>query len=188
MENATKALLIAAAVLIVIILVALGIKLLGDSGNVADSADEVGEHVVVKADKVSKETLGILDDINNKNLVKVKDMTTSVSNSYYQNVFPQNPKVLLEASTKYILSFDYKINHADYAIGCGIGYGKTHYSKDILYSVTYPNQKEGTFSKTFTTPATFITNEPYLQIRFARMNRPGNFSVEIENVRFKKVQ
>ena len=45
MENATKALLIAAAVLIVIVLVALGIKLLGTTGNTDESAKIAGNSI-----------------------------------------------------------------------------------------------------------------------------------------------
>lgn len=187
MENSTKALLIAAAVLIVIIIVALAINILSSSTDNADSTDEVGEAVSVKSDEATREVLGILDDLNNKNLISVPDGKLEF-NYWYQNYFPKNPKLLLEPNTKYVLSFDYKINYADSTVGCGIGYGKTHYSKDILYSVTYPNQTKGTFVKTFTTPANFITDEPYLQLRFARMNQPGNLSVEISNVRFKKVK
>lgn len=187
MENATKALLIAAAVLIAIILVAMAISLLNSVGNTSDSAEQVGERVVVEADNVSGDVISLLDDLNNKNLINVADRKEEF-NWWYQNYFPKNPKLLLEPSTTYVLSFDYKINYADSTVGCGIGYGKTHYSKDILYSVTYPNQTEGKFVKTFTTPSTFNTDEPYLQLRFARMNQPGKLNVEIENVRFKKVQ
>lgn len=188
MENSTKALLIAAVVLIVIILIAIAINILNSSEGTGDSADQVGEAITVEADEVSKETLSILEDIQNKNLIKAEDRIITVTSGYYQNYFPQNPKILLESNTKYILSFDYKVEYADYTIGCGIGYGKTHYSKDILYSVTYPNQTEGKFTKTFTTPSTFITDEPYLQIRLARMGKSGRFRVEVSNIKFKKVQ
>ena len=187
MENATKALLIVAAVLIAIILVAMSINLLNSTGDTSDSAQQVGDRIIVEADDVSRDVISILDDLNNKNLTYIDDRKEEF-NWWYQNYFPKNPKLLLEPSTTYILSFDYRINYADSTVGCGIGYGKTHYSKDILYSVTYPNQTEGTFVKTFTTPSTFNTDEPYLQLRFARMNQPGKLSVEIENVRFKKVQ
>lgn len=188
MENATKALLIAAAVLIAIILIALGISIVNSTGDVSDSADEVGTQIAVKADDISEDTLSILDDINNENLIKVANRVATVNNEYYENYFPDNPKLLLEPNTTYILSFDYEIISADYSIGCGIGYGKTHYAKDILYSVTYPNQTKGKFSKTFKTPNTFNTDKPYLQIRFARMNNPGKFKVNIKNVKFKKAQ
>lgn len=185
MENATKALLIVAAVLITIILIATAISILNSSGNAADFAGEIGEGITVEADDVSSGVINFLDDLNSENLIRVADRTEEF-NWWYTNYFPKNPKLMLEPSTRYVLSFDYKINYADSTVGCGIGYGKTHYSKDILYSVTYPNQTEGKFVKTFTTPSSFNTDEPYLQLRFARMNRPGRVSVEIKNVKFKK--
>lgn len=45
MENATKALLIAAAVLIAIVLIALGVNLLSAGGDTADQAGQVGEEL-----------------------------------------------------------------------------------------------------------------------------------------------
>ena len=45
MENATKALLIAAAVLIAIVLVALGVRLLNASGDTSDQADKVANQL-----------------------------------------------------------------------------------------------------------------------------------------------
>ena len=41
MENATKALLIAAAVLVVIVIIALGVRLLGTAGDTSESAEQV---------------------------------------------------------------------------------------------------------------------------------------------------
>lgn len=186
MENSTKALLIAAGVLVVIVIVAMSISILNSSEGISDSADKVSDGVSQESDDVTKEAIGVLDDVNNKNLINAEDEEVNI-NYWYQNYFPQNPKILLEPDTEYTLSFDYKVIYADYTVGCGIGYGKTHYIKDILYSVTYPNQTEGRFIKTFKTPSTFITDEPYLQLRFARMNQAGNLSVEIENIKFKKV-
>lgn len=45
MENASKALLIAAAVLIAIVLVALGVKLLGNVGNTKEKAEQIGQQI-----------------------------------------------------------------------------------------------------------------------------------------------
>ena len=123
MENSTKALLIAAAILIVIIIVALAINILGSSDGTADSIDEAGDAVSVKSDEATREVLGIIDDLNNKNLINVPDSKLEF-NYWYQNYFPQNPKLLLEPNTIYFLSFDYKINYADSTVGCGIGYRK----------------------------------------------------------------
>ena len=45
MENATKALLIAAAVLIAIVLIALGVNLLGAAGDTSDEAGKVANQL-----------------------------------------------------------------------------------------------------------------------------------------------
>ena len=45
MENATKALLIAAAVLIAIVLIALGVRLLDSAGDTSKQADKVGAQI-----------------------------------------------------------------------------------------------------------------------------------------------
>ena len=45
MENATKALLIAAAVLIAIVLIALGVNLLGSAKDTSGQAQQVGEQL-----------------------------------------------------------------------------------------------------------------------------------------------
>lgn len=49
MENASKALLIAAAILIVIILVAFGVKVLNSTSGSKDSASTIGEHLSMAA-------------------------------------------------------------------------------------------------------------------------------------------
>lgn len=188
MENTAKALLIAASVLIVILIVAISLRIFNSSNNTADSVGKVGGALSSTTTDVSKDVIDIIKDTTSKNLIKVKDFTINISNKYYHSYFPKNPKVLLEPNTEYILIFDYKINSADYTIGCGIGYGETYYRKDIIYSATYPNQTEGRFEKTFTTPSSFIESMPYLQIRFARMGKPGNMNVEISNVSFRKTQ
>lgn len=189
MENTTKALLIAASVLIVILLVTFALRILNSTNNdISDSADNVGEGITSQTEDASKKLSNIFKDTTSKNLVNISDFNINMNNFYYHSYFPTNPVVLLEPNTKYTLSFDYKINSADYRIGCGIGYGETYYQKDIIYSQTYPNQTKGTFEKTFTTPSSFIVSKPYLQLRFARMDRPGNFNVDISNVAFRKVK
>lgn len=45
MENATKALLIAAAVLIVIVLIALGVKLLNSTSNISEQTEQTSESI-----------------------------------------------------------------------------------------------------------------------------------------------
>lgn len=50
MENATKALLIAAAVLIAIVLIALGVRLLNSAGDSSDKAQDVANQMDASAD------------------------------------------------------------------------------------------------------------------------------------------
>ena len=64
MENATKALLIAAAVLIAIVLVALGVNLLSGVGDTTDQAEQVGsaigEGIGSASDKVTSSLMGTM--------------------------------------------------------------------------------------------------------------------------------
>lgn len=117
MENSTKALLIAAAVLIAIIIVALSISLLNSSGDMSESVDKVGEEISSETEGISQDAVGIIDDIGRKNLIKVPDRTITLNNKHYDEYFPKNPKLLLEPNTKYELSFDYKIEYAEYTVG-----------------------------------------------------------------------
>lgn len=185
MDNSSKALLITAAILITITIITLSISILKSNNRVSESANESGEKISVTADKVSDEITSTLNDLDN-NLIKVKNRKIEFTNKWYENYFPTEPKLLLNPNTTYVLSFDYKINYADDIVGCGIGYGEFYYKTDIIYSVIYPNQTAGKFIKTFSTPNTFNTDKPYLQLRFARMDNAGKLSVEIKNIKFKK--
>lgn len=51
MENATKALLIAAAILITIVIIAIGVLLLGNSSDVSEQADKVGTSLSTSAEE-----------------------------------------------------------------------------------------------------------------------------------------
>ena len=55
MENATKALLIAAAVLVVIVIIALGVRLLGAAGDSSTQAQEVSETLTTTTEKAASE-------------------------------------------------------------------------------------------------------------------------------------
>jgi len=55
MENATKALLIAAAVLVVIVIIALGVRLLGAAGDSSTQAKEVSETLTTTTEKAATE-------------------------------------------------------------------------------------------------------------------------------------
>ena len=63
MENATKALLIAAAVLIAIVLIALGVNLLNSSGNAADQAGDVSEELNSTTDQAIQDIQGSLSQL-----------------------------------------------------------------------------------------------------------------------------
>ena len=55
MENATKALLIAAAVLVVIVIIALGVRLLGTAGDSSGQAQEVSNQINSTTEKAKTE-------------------------------------------------------------------------------------------------------------------------------------
>ena len=62
MENATKALLIAAAVLIAIVLVALGVRLLSASGDTSGQAENVSNALQSSTGNAAN---GVVDDLAN---------------------------------------------------------------------------------------------------------------------------
>lgn len=61
MENATKALLIAAAVLIAIVLIALGVRLLSTAGDTGEQADAVGEGLKTSVETQTENLTGTLE-------------------------------------------------------------------------------------------------------------------------------
>ena len=67
MENVLKALLIAAAVLIVILLIAFGIKIFNSAGNTSADAQATGDVIVSKtADAKAEAILAIIDYVDDK--------------------------------------------------------------------------------------------------------------------------
>lgn len=58
MENATKALLIAASVLIVIVLIAVGVLLIGNASDTSDQAKQVGNSIGLAAGNASSDAIG----------------------------------------------------------------------------------------------------------------------------------
>lgn len=62
MENATKALLIAAAILIAIVLIALGVSLLGSTGDTAGDAENVADALQTQTGNVAN---GIVNTLTN---------------------------------------------------------------------------------------------------------------------------
>ena len=60
MENATKALLIAAAVLVVIVIIALGVRLLGSASDTSEDANAVSQALASSTDaQVTQITSGL---------------------------------------------------------------------------------------------------------------------------------
>ena len=83
MENATKALLIAAAVLIVIVIIALGVALLNPGSDMKGQAEAVGESTSVQAFNTHfSPYLG-----NNKKASDVRALVTDVLASNKHNVY-----------------------------------------------------------------------------------------------------
>ena len=62
MENASKALLIAAAVLVVILLIAFGMRILRSSTDTSAQATSTGEQIGTKAGQASEEASGAITE------------------------------------------------------------------------------------------------------------------------------
>ena len=201
MENASKALIIAGAILISIPLISVGIYIYNSTIGVNKNANETGGILSSKANSVTKE----IDNVLNENLVRITDHNAIIDGQPYSFYFPKNPKLILEPNTQYILFFDYKVNSKDEGLelGCGVGYGETIYNVDLVYYKKYPNQSEGTMRVDVKTKEKFEhtkdgqtteVEKPYLQIRFISLNdkngtrQNGNANVSISNVKFVKVK
>lgn len=64
MENATKALLIAAAVLIAIVLIALGVRLLNAAGDTSGDAENVSSQLKNSTGKASNDLVNSIGNLN----------------------------------------------------------------------------------------------------------------------------
>jgi len=191
MENASKALIMAGAILISILLITVSIYIFSSNSGTKKTIEETGEVMALKTEDITENLKSALNELDAENLVKIPNHTVSYTNDYYIDYFPQNPKVLLEANTQYILYFDYKVNNTDKELYCSVGYGENQYDKGMVYQ-KYPNLDKGFVQVIFKTPSKFEKeeNKPYLHIRFARItdSAGGSASVEISNVKFKKVK
>lgn len=63
MENATKALLIAAAVLVVILVIALGMRIMNSAGDVSGKATEVGGQIGAQTNSAASSANQIIQGI-----------------------------------------------------------------------------------------------------------------------------
>ncbi len=143
----------------------------------------------VKINSVGEENNKITVKSCGKNLISIQDMNIKYTNDYYLNIFPDNPKLLLEENTTYTITFEYKVNfNSSSSIGCGIGYGDTHYRRDIIYMQNYENNMAGKFKYTFTTPLQFDESygTPYLQLRLSRTYVKATIDVDIKNIQLEK--
>ena len=63
MENATKALLIAAGILIVILLIAFGMSIFNSTGDTSADAEQVGQQIMQSSNQASAVTKNIIGGI-----------------------------------------------------------------------------------------------------------------------------
>ena len=116
------------------------------------------------------------------NLLDISDFNVSFTDSYYINT---KTDFILKPSTKYVLSFNYKINSATADVKFGVGYGTNAYSNDIVYSSDYLNQDSGRNTVEFTTPDD-IGNDKYLAVRFARTRVSASVNVDISSIQLEE--
>jgi len=151
MENATKALLISAGVLIVIVLVAIGISLLNSASSTTDSAAGTTE-------LLSSATEDSLDVLSGYQTYKLGDKVinrTILFNSQFQS------NIELIYNTEYIITMKYEVveNSNNNVLSLGIGFGNRKNTqdptgtylidiKDIPYS-TYNTGAKGTIQYSF---------------------------------------
>lgn len=189
MENVSKALLIAATVLVVIILITLGIKVFNSSSGSAEDAQQVGK-------EISLATSDAADIIAGYSVKRYSDTPVEIKDYYYTDYFTG---IEIDENATYVISFDYIIEEKGVPnIGCGIGMGFDNpkaYNKDFKYQEAYPNQeigKKNTFKYELkpNTIANYINNKNkyskiYLSLRLARTDPASTFKVKIENIKIK---
>ena len=117
-----------------------------------------------------------------KNLLDISDFNASFTDSYYIDT---KTDFILKPSTKYVLSFDYKINSATADVKFGVGYGTNAYSNDIVGSSDYLKQDSGRNTVEFTTPDD-IGNDKYLAVRFARTRVSASVNVDISSIQLEE--
>ena len=144
MENAQKALLIAAGISIAIMLIAFGIKIFSSFGNAVDQAESIGKSLSIA-------TEDSIDVFKGYEIVRsTKEIVDNPANLYY-NQYPTN--VVLSYDYIYTITYDYEVleNSNNDIIGCGIGFcnpdTNVKYAKDIIYCKDFSKYSEGTKGK-----------------------------------------
>lgn len=194
MENGTKALLIAGAVLIAIILVAAGIRIISSINSTTNDSQNIGK-------SISRVTGDSVLNLEGYAVFRNSDRTVdNPSNKYYKEYSTGIP---LKFNYKYTISFDYEVleNKDNVKLGCGVGFnnpeiGKTTYNKDIIWCKDYSNYSEGAKGKfeftfrlnDYPSAAEYYRShidkgEIYISLRPARSRAPSDFAVSVSNIR-----
>lgn len=201
MENAQKALIIAAAVLIAILLITIGIKIFSSTSNTIQDTHKVGMSVSEGVSSATSSLSDEFDRLNGYDVNRYKDENVEVNNYYKNYVTP----IRFELGKTYKISFDYiiKENPDKLTIGCSIGYGNNNYNDDYVYKVSYNDSttlnKKMRFDYEFTESEEFNKHEslkryindnnsiPFLCLRLARIEfREKRINVEISNLKISK--
>ena len=128
MENATKALLIAAAVLIVILLIAFGMKIFNSTSDVSGQAQTTGQGISEQTGQASSSAISSISAANasfsNEPISKVKNKIDS--SGYTGN---NKSKTEVEETVNYIESIE-----------------KENTAKDVRVYISYYNTKTGSSS------------------------------------------
>lgn len=140
MENATKALLIAAAVLIVIVLVSVGLLLMKNVGNTAGQAQEVGDKISESAgvalDSVIGGTKGIIISKGKFNsFIKDFKKKYTSSNQFLNTILNEQNKILQDQIQVigYVYQDDYMKLHT---------HERTDELKELLKNFSYENEEK----------------------------------------------
>lgn len=166
MENATKALLIAAAVLIAIVIIALGIRLVGGSNDTIEIAEAVDKQIGESTKKQGEEVYDALAGLEGYRVdrkyqlggtytlysTKTDEEERKAGDENLMNqVFP-NYKI--SKDSKYEISFDYEFvgDNFDSKVvfwSIGIGYAENQYKLDVK-DFLYFYDKKGSIKQTIT--------------------------------------
>lgn len=194
MENTTKALLIAAIVLISIIMISIGIKMFNSVKSTTDITQELGKSISRSTDDATLMIDGYMVFRNSDKAVN------NPTNKYFQEYSTGIP---LKFGYKYTISFDYEVleNKNNVRLGCGVGFnnpeiGKTTYNKDIIWCKDYPNYSEGAKGKfeisfkldDYPGAAEYYNahiekGEIFISLRPARSRIESEFAVACSNIR-----
>ena len=191
MENVSKALIIAGAILLAILLITIGIFILNSQNSTTDEAFDLLEAMELEASDTA-------DIIAGYTVNRYANRTIDIVACYSQ----YHTGIKIDEDATYILSFDYTIEEKEVDIGCGVGFyflnpaGNYAQYVDGIYGEPYPNQNIGektSFTITFKPKGNskyndYKNKDLYLGIRFVRHSgddTPRKSKVKIENIKLK---